>query len=116
MNMTRKTKDEDGENIFFDNGDDNGPIDMDINPKLRQQVERPSSRAGSENGKRRRIEEPTEQPDLDIIRNSVSPPRTRTTRRLMGISHHTTTVAQPNNYGRYCRGKLWEDNRSRTCD
>jgi hypothetical protein len=80
---------------------------MEINPKLQQLVERPSSRAGNENGKHRRIEEPTEQPDLDIIRNSVSPPRTRSTRRLMGISHHTTTVAQPDNYGRNRRGKLW---------
>jgi hypothetical protein len=91
-------------------------MDMEINHKVRQQVERPSSRAVSENGKRRIIEEPTEQPDLDIIRNSVSPPRTRAARRLMGISHHTATLAQPNNYRRYRRGKLWEDNRGRTCN
>ncbi len=45
-----------------------------MNTNLRQQVERPSSSAESENGKRRRIEVPAEQPDLDIIRNSVSPP------------------------------------------
>ncbi len=49
-------------------------MDMEIIPKLRQQVDRPSSRAGSENGKRIRTEEPTKGPDLDIIRNSVSPP------------------------------------------
>ncbi len=47
---------EDRENRFWDNEDDRGPWDMEINPKLQQQVERPSSRAGSENGKRRRIE------------------------------------------------------------
>ncbi len=46
---------------------------MKINPKLQQQVEQPSSRAGSENGKRKRIEESTEQPDLDVVRTSVSP-------------------------------------------
>ena len=66
--------DADRENGFWDNEEDGGTKDMEINPKLQQPVERPASRAGSENGKRRRIEEPTEQPDLDIIRNSVSPP------------------------------------------
>jgi hypothetical protein len=34
----------------------------------------------------------------------------------MGISNHTTTVAQPNNYGQYCGGKLWEDLGDGTCD
>ncbi len=53
-------EDEDRENRFWDNEDDGGPSNMEINPKLQQQVERPSSRTGSENGKRRRIEEPTE--------------------------------------------------------
>ncbi len=105
-----------GKIYFFDNDDDDGPMYMEINPKLQQQVERLLSRTGCENGKRRRIEEPTEQPDLDIIRNSVSPPRIRTTPRLIGISHHTTTVAQPNNYGQYCGGKLWEEYRDRTCN
>ncbi len=47
---------------------------MKINSKSQQQVERPSSRAGSENEKHRRVEEPTEQTDIYIIRNSVSPP------------------------------------------
>jgi hypothetical protein len=42
-------EDEDRENRFFDNDEDEGPMDIDINPKLQQQVERPSSRADSEN-------------------------------------------------------------------
>jgi hypothetical protein len=66
--------DADRENRFWDNEEEGGPRDMEINPKLQPAAERPASRAGSENGKRRRIEEPTEQIDLDIIRNSVSPP------------------------------------------
>ncbi len=67
-------EDADRENRFWDNEEYGGPRDVEIIPKLQQPAERPASRAGSESGKRRRIEEPTEQPDFDKIRNSVSPP------------------------------------------
>ena len=105
-----------GKTDFFHDKADDGPRDMEVSLHEEMQIERPSSRAGTENGKRRRIEEPTEQPDLEIISNSVNPPRTRLTARFMGISNHTTPVAQPNNYGRYRWGKLWEDFGDGTCD
>ncbi len=77
-------EDADRENRFWDNEEDGGPRDMEISPKLQQPAERPASRAGSENGKRRGIEEPTEQPDLDIIRNSVSPPQNKKHKETYG--------------------------------
>ncbi len=57
-------EDAERENRFWDNEEYVGPRDIEVNPNLQQPAERPASRAGSENGKRRRIEDQAEQPDL----------------------------------------------------
>jgi hypothetical protein len=48
--------DEDRENRFFHDNADDGPRDMEVSLHEEMQIERPSSRAGCENGKRRRVE------------------------------------------------------------